>query len=150
MADGRAQNSATTPHSSSESSQHMSSFYETFSNSVRGPAVTVVPNTLATQVNGTLSTVPGSSNSTSKIVIRPSLQKLRTLTTATTTPTTTPEYSTIFVGNKQYQLIRGPSGQMKAIPAPAPNITISPTLPSPRPPIVNIAVKARIYLFLYK
>lgn len=94
------------------------------------------------------------------LVIKQTLQNVKPIVNTTIQRS---EYNTIFVGNKQYQLVRGPLGQMKAVAASttttnaittnvtATNVVVQPGLSQlTMRPSMDVNVRVCIYVFFTK
>lgn len=139
-------------------------FYENFSNSL-SPKLYSESNAskaIGSKVNVTTTPVSSSAlGQPTTLLIKQTLQNVKPIVTTTIQRN---EYNTIFVGNKQYQLVRGPLGHMKAVAAsttttntittnvPATNVVVQPTLSnlSVVSPSMDVNVNACIYVFLQK
>lgn len=111
--------------------------------------------TIAPKVSVTTTPVSSSVGQPTTLLIKQTLQNVKPIVNTTIQRS---EYNTIFVGNKQYQLIRGPLGQMKAVAAStsttnvtATNVVVQSGLSQlTMRPSMDVNVRVSIYVFFTK
>lgn len=120
--------------------QPITTIYEPYSNSMKTTMQSIQNKVLAPKINFTTTSTISNGSSGSTIVLKPALRHISAASLQTT-----PDYNTIYVGNKQYQLVRGASGQMKAVAASNHQSVVIRAGMAPPTPSVDTSVKVYIY-----
>lgn len=149
--DGKMQKTANITLDPTSTSLPLNTYYETFSSSLltRVSSETVTPKMIAPKVSVVASSTIASTSSgqtATLVALKPTTNIIKHHNIKPiTTSIQRSEGNTIFVGNKQYQLIRGPMSQMKALTTQ----TVSNSIvirAQPRPPTVEVNVKVCIII----